>query len=116
MAVAADDAIINAVRPEPRGLGLTEPPLYLGMVRGDAMADINDALAKRGVVPLTDDDLRGNDITTVKCRACSGYGACGYKTFYLYESKPYSVCNLRLDKVRNGELTPEQKQAEQASA
>lgn len=71
-----------------------------------------DALAKRGVSVLTDDDLRGNDIKVVKCRACSGYGACGYKTFFLYDGSPYSVCNLRLQKVQNGEQTPEQKEAD----
>ena len=75
------------------------------------MAELSDKLAERGVSQLTDDDLRGNDIKVVKCRACSGYGACGYKTFYLYDGTPYSVCNLRLEKVRNGELTPEQEQA-----
>lgn len=75
------------------------------------MANV-EALAKRGVSILTDDDLRGNDILVVKCRACSGYGACGYKTFYLYGGSPYSVCNLRLKKVQSGEATPEQKQAQ----
>lgn len=74
-----------------------------------------DALAKRGVSVLTDDELRGNDISVVKCRACSGYGACGYKTFYLYANKPYSVCNLRLQKVQNGEATPEQEQEQQGA-
>ena len=72
------------------------------------MANLADSLAKRGVVPLTDEDLRGNDISVVKCRACSGYGNCGYKTFFLYEGAPYSVCNLRLGKVQAGEKTPEQ--------
>ena len=67
-----------------------------------------EALKKRGVSTITDEDLRGNDITVVKCRACSGYGACGYKGFYLYGDTPYSVCRLRLGKVQNGELTPEQ--------
>ena len=74
------------------------------------MADLAGTLAKRKVKSLTDEDLRGNDITVVKCRACSGYGACGYKTFYLYGDTPYSVCNLRLKKVQNGEATPEQEQ------
>ena len=72
------------------------------------MADLAESLAKRGVVPLTDEDWRGNDISVVRCRACSGYGNCGYKTFFLYDGKPYSVCNLRLGKVQNGEKTPEQ--------
>ena len=71
------------------------------------MADLADALAKRGVSQLTDEDLRGNDITVVKCRACSGYGNCGYKTFRLYGSSPVSVCNLRLKKVRGEDLEEE---------
>ena len=79
------------------------------------MADVA-ALAKRGVSVLTDEDLRGNDIQVVKCRACSGYGACGYKTFYLYGASPYSVCNLRLKKVQAGEVTPEQAQVERQEA
>lgn len=77
------------------------------------MADLKAALARRGVSELTDEDLRGNDIKAVKCRACSGYGACGYKTFFVYKDAPYSVCNLRLGKIKNGEKTPEQMQAEQ---
>lgn len=72
-----------------------------------------EALKKRGVSVITDEDLRGNDIKVVKCRACSGYGACGYKAFFLYGSTPYSVCNLRLNKIQSGEKTPEQIQAEE---
>ena len=74
------------------------------------MADLAEMLAKRGVHTITDEDLRGNDISVVKCRACSGYGACGYKTFRLYGTTPYSVCNLRLKKVQAGEATPEQEE------
>lgn len=75
------------------------------------MADISEKLSARGVSQLGEEDLNGNGIDAVKCRACSGYGACGYKTFYMFEDSPYSVCNLRLEKVRAGELTPEQEQA-----
>lgn len=67
------------------------------------MADLAAAMAKRGLKPLTDEDLMGEDVAVVKCRACSGYGNCGYKTFRLYEGKPYSVCNLRLKKLQEGE-------------
>ena len=68
------------------------------------MADIAAAMAKRGFKPLTDEDLCGEDVTAVKCRACSGYGNCGYKTFRLYGSNPVSVCNLRLKKVQGEEI------------
>ena len=67
------------------------------------MADLAAAMAKRGFKPLTDEDLCGEDISKVKCRACSGCGNCGYKTFRLYENTPYSICNLRLKKVQGGE-------------
>ena len=76
------------------------------------MADLAEQLARRGVTVITDEDLNGNDIDVVKCRACSGYGACGYKSFRMYGTKPYSVCSLRLKKVQNGELTPEQIEAQ----
>ena len=74
------------------------------------MSSLAERLASRGVSVITDEDLRGNDIQVVKCRACSGYGACGYKTFFLYDNTPYSVCNLRLQKIQKGEKTPEQEQ------
>ena len=73
-------------------------------------------MPRRELSRITDDDLRGNAIEVVKCRACSGYGACGYKTFFLYNDKPYSVCNLRLQKVQKGEETPEQKNAKGTGA
>lgn len=62
------------------------------------MADIAAAMAKRGLKPLTDEDLRGESIDVVKCRACSGYGNCGYKTYHLYEKKALSICNMRKEK------------------
>lgn len=61
-----------------------------------------EALKKRNVSVITDEDLRGNDIELVKCRACSGYGACGNKSFFLYGTTPYSVCRLRLEIIQNG--------------
>ena len=64
------------------------------------MIDVAEAMAKRGFKPLTEEDLCGEDISVVKCRACSGYGNCGYKTFRLFDQTPVSVCNLRLQKVQ----------------
>lgn len=69
------------------------------------MADLAEQLAKRGVNALTDEDLHGHDIQEVKCRACSGYGACGYKTFRLYGTTPVSVCNLRMEKIKDAEAS-----------
>lgn len=47
---------------------------------------------------LSGEQLAGRSIEGVKCRACSGYGACGYKTFYMHDGVPYAVCNLALQK------------------
>lgn len=66
--------------------------------------DVAAAMAKRGFKELTDEDLRGQGIEEVKCRACSGYGNCGYKTFRLHKGDPYSVCNLRFQKLQEADL------------
>lgn len=63
--------------------------------------DVAAAMAKRGFKELTEEDLNGGTIEDIKCRACSGYGNCGYKTFRLFEGAPYSVCNLRFEKLKN---------------
>lgn len=67
------------------------------------MADVAEAMAKRGFKALTDEDLKGKSVEEIKCRACSGYGNCGYKTFRLYDGKPYSICNLRFEKLKAGD-------------
>lgn len=70
----------------------------------NVMADKQDENVKaRPAAPsrlneIGDEELAGRDIADVKCRACSGYGACGYKTFCMYDGKPYAVCNLALSK------------------
>ena len=69
--------------------------------------DVAAAMAKRGFKELTDEDLRGQGIEAVKCRACSGYGNCGYKTFRLYKGGPYSVCNLRFQKIQQDDTEGE---------
>ena len=67
------------------------------------VTDLEELLEDRGVKALTDDDLDGHSIDDVKCRACSGYGNCGYKTFRLYNGKPYSVCNMELEMLLGDE-------------
>lgn len=62
--------------------------------------DVKAAMAKRGFTELTDEDLNNKPIDEVKCRACSGYGNCGYKTFRLYKDQPHSICNLRFQKIK----------------
>ncbi len=41
------------------------------------------------------DELGGYSIDDVKCRACSGYGNCGYRQYRLHEGKPVLLCQLR---------------------
>ncbi len=58
---------------------------------------VSPKLAGR-IKQLTDADLEGIDVEKIKCRSCSGYGNCGYKTYHLYNDKALSVCNLRKGK------------------
>ena len=46
---------------------------------------------------LTDDVLDGFDLEDMKCRGCSGYGNCGYKSYHLVPDGGgvASVCMLR---------------------
>lgn len=50
--------------------------------------------------------LDGFDITQIKCRACSGYGNCGYKSYFLKEEGGVaSICmreRKRLQCKRDG--------------
>lgn len=48
---------------------------------------------------LTPEDLGGFDLSELKCRACSGYGNCGYRMYRLHEGKPVSICQLRKTKL-----------------
>lgn len=58
---------------------------------------------KVSIHKLTDVELNGHSVKDVQCRACSGYGACGYKSFSIYEgdNKPYAVCGLQVKKILN---------------
>jgi hypothetical protein len=65
--------------------------------------------AARGLRTLSDDVLDGFTIDQLKCRACSGYGNCGYKSMFLKpEGGVVSICmNRRADleeKRAKGEL------------
>ena len=48
------------------------------------MADFSKAISgKTKVRMLTDEVLDGFDLADIKCRSCSGYGNCGYKSYFL---------------------------------
>ena len=44
---------------------------------------------------LTDDVLDGFTLNDIECRSCSGYGNCGYKSYYLTDNGVASVCMRR---------------------
>lgn len=53
---------------------------------------------------LTEEDLGGFTLKDLKCRACSGYGSCGYRMYRLHEGKPVLICQQRkkeLEKKRS---------------
>ena len=49
---------------------------------------------------LKEEDLDGFKIDQVKCRSCSGYGNCGYKTYHIYHDKVVSICNRTMKKLQ----------------
>ena len=44
---------------------------------------------------MTEEDFDGFDLADIKCRSCSGYGNCGFKTYGIYQGKAVSICNQR---------------------
>ena len=44
---------------------------------------------------LDPEELGGHTIAELKCRACSGYGNCGYRMYRLVDKKPVLICQLR---------------------
>ncbi|MDO4501956.1 MAG: hypothetical protein Q4D06_02125 [Coriobacteriia bacterium] len=48
---------------------------------------------------LTPGDLGGLDLADITCRACSGYGNCGYRMYRLNEGKPVLICQQMKEKL-----------------
>lgn len=72
------------------------------------MADASAKFANTKLRILTDEVLAGFTIDDIKCRSCSGYGNCGYKSMFLDEGKPVSICmDMRKKSIieRDGEGT-----------
>ena len=62
--------------------------------------DLEDIISRMpNVKEITAEDLGEHAIEDIKCRACSGYGNCGYKAFRVYNGRPYSICSLELGKI-----------------
>ena len=47
-------------------------------------------------------ELGGLAIEDVKCRACSGYGNCGYRQYRLLDGKPILICQARKQELLEG--------------
>lgn len=61
----------------------------------------NRPKAARGLRTLTEEVLDGFTIADLKCRACSGYGNCGYKSMFLKpEGGVASICMNRREQLR----------------
>ena len=55
---------------------------------------------------MSDEVLAGFTIDDIKCRSCSGYGNCGFKSMFLDNGKPVSICmDMRRARIikRDGE-------------
>lgn len=57
--------------------------------------------AARGLRMLTDEVLDGFELEDMKCRSCSGYGNCGYKSMFLKEEGGVvSICMNRRESLQ----------------
>lgn len=45
------------------------------------------------------EELGGLAIEDVRCRACSGYGNCGYRQYRLLNGKPLLICQARKEEL-----------------
>ncbi len=43
---------------------------------------------------VSQEDLSGFSLKELKCRACSGYGNCGYRMYRLHDGKPVAICQM----------------------
>ncbi|MDD6289410.1 MAG: hypothetical protein PUA57_04360 [Eggerthellales bacterium] len=48
---------------------------------------------------LSPGDLGGLNLEDITCRACSGYGNCGYRMYRLNEGKPVLICQQMKDQL-----------------
>lgn len=67
-----------------------------GEYKETTMVDISHLPKGRTAIrELTEEDFDGFDLKDIKCRSCSGYGNCGFKSYGLYQGKAVSICNQR---------------------
>ncbi len=45
----------------------------------------------------------GLPLNELTCRACSGYGNCGYRMYRISEGKPVVICQMRRAKLLEGQ-------------
>ena len=41
------------------------------------------------------EELGGLNLEDIKCRACSGYGNCGFRQYCMKDGKPVLICQAR---------------------
>lgn len=41
------------------------------------------------------EELGGLSLDDIKCRACSGYGNCGFRQYRMLDGKPVLICQAR---------------------
>lgn len=62
--------------------------------------DVSTAPEQYQYQSVIDDELLGeHDIYWLKCKTCTGYGCCAYKSFAMYNDKPIIVCGVRLQEL-----------------
>ena len=60
------------------------------------MVDLkHEPKGRTAIREMTEEDFDGFDLADIKCRSCSGYGNCGFKTYGIYQGKAVSICNQR---------------------
>ena len=60
------------------------------------MADFSKAMKGNTKMRVLDDEvLDGFTVDELKCRSCSGYGNCGYKSYFLTDNGVASICMRR---------------------
>ncbi len=50
---------------------------------------------KKTFPELNLEELGGLSLGDIKCRACSGYGNCGFRQYSMLDGKPVLICQAR---------------------
>lgn len=67
--------------------------------------------AIKNIGEVTPEDLAGYSLIELKCRACSGYGNCGYRMYRLHEGKPFIICQYRRQQLLDSQAEASSKES-----